>query len=449
MTFLSIQNFLAYSLNLSENSHYHIGEFMYLFKLKKIKTIAKVIPLLFLFQLSACIQSSDNSDSEKDKSNFKSNYMPIKRNYWIKTEVIHNWDAIPLGEAPMSKTEIDSSRRYLNKAIRYVLTDSNWNPLPRPEWQQLAGPLLKAVVGDSLIVHFKNSSEAEIPLTIHPHNVIYNEANEGVWRNDRPESWPDLGTAGGQVMPGDEFVYRWIADEKSVGVGPYHSHSFMPAEEIDMGLTGLLAIDYPPDHPNYVKYDTTIALVFKSYPTRIKKSDLINQPNECVAPLIPYQGGCHPKEHVPSAFWPEYLSAPSTSNPSDTTIMSMDSTMQEFVSGGPELHTINGISYSNLPSLKFKQGQKVRFIVVAMNSDGSQNHTVHFHGEMLRELSRPKFYKDVFDLPSAVAQELVMDADNIGEWMIHCHVEHHAKEMMITYMITDKNGNLPEGMKNN
>jgi FtsP/CotA-like multicopper oxidase with cupredoxin domain len=103
--------------------------------------------------------------------------------------------------------------------------------------------------------------------------------------------------------------------------------------------------------------------------------------------------------------------------------------------GGPEVHTINGIAHGNLNTLRFKLGQKIRVVVVAMNDEGDQNHSVHFHGEMLREMSRRNLYKDVFDLPSAVALDLILEADNPGRWMMHCHVEHHASEMMAAYEI--------------
>ncbi len=105
--------------------------------------------------------------------------------------------------------------------------------------------------------------------------------------------------------------------------------------------------------------------------------------------------------------------------------------------GGPEVQTINGIAYANLKGLDFKKGQNIRFVVFAMNDEGTQNHTVHFHGEMLREMSRKNLYKDVFDLPSAVAMDLMMKAENVGKWMLHCHVEHHASEMMATYEISE------------
>lgn len=362
-------------------------------------------------------QDGEKSPTHPDPAKgFKSSYKPVVREYWVTTELIEKWDMVPTGAPMMTRAEITPERRYLHRPIRYVRTDSEWNKLPLPSWQQLSGPILRATVGDSVIVHFRNGLDSDLPLSLHPHNLVYDEANEGIWRADKPEDWPDVGTAGGAIRPGEEFTYRWLATEKSAGVGPYHSHSFRPADEIARGLTGTLVVDLPPDHPEYIRFDTTIALVFKTYLARVAGKDTAGT-DSCAPPLIPWNGACHPRDHVPKEQWPE--------NRVDTAARG----------GGPEVHTINGIAHGNLPKLRFRQGQKARIVVVAMNDEGNQNHTVHFHGEMLREMSRRNLYKDVFDLPSAVALDLILEADNPGSWMLHCHVEHHASEMMALYDI--------------
>ncbi len=363
---------------------------------------------------------ADHPIVSEEAASFRSSYKPMKREYWITTQLIPRWDAVPTGIAHMTGEAIHESRRYLHMALRYVATDSNWNPLPEPSWQMLSGPVIRATVGDSVIVHFKNGSNSGMPLSIHPHNVRYDAENEGVWRADMSEHWPEGETAGGSVQPGDVFTYRWVATEKSVGAGPYHSHSFRPAEEIGRGLIGILVVDLPPDHPEYIQFDTTVALIFKTYLAQVTGKDTTHAAT-CQSPLIPWNGSCHPKEHVPRDQWPENNSG----SESDTAARG----------GGPELHTINGTAFSNLEGLRFVQDQKVRLVVVAMNDEGSQNHTIHFHGEMLSTMSDRKRFKDVFDLPSAYAQELILEAENVGNWMIHCHVEHHASEMMVAYEI--------------
>lgn len=397
--------------------------------MSKFSASAILMPALLLL---GCL-GEDDPPSGTAPAGFTSSYKPVTREYWITTELIPKWDMVPMGEPMMTKDVIHPERRFLHKPIRYVQTDSDWKKLPAPEWQQLSGPIVRATVGDSVIVHFRNGADSDMPLSLHTHNFVYDETNEGIWRADRPEEWPDLGTAGGVVAPGEEFTYRWVAKEKSVGVGPYHSHSFKPAEEVARGLIGTVVVDHPPDHPEYIRFDTTVALIFKSYLARVEgkdttKTDTVTS-DSCTPPLISWNGGCHPREHVPSDQWPENR---------------VDSAAR---GGGPEVHTINGIAHGNLKKMTFKQGQKVRLVVVAMNEEGSQNHSIHFHGEMLREMSRRNLYKDVFDLPSAVAVDLILEADNPGTWMLHCHVEHHASEMMAMYEIVKDTTAKPESRK--
>lgn len=47
-----------------------------------------------------------------------------------------------------------------------------------PQWQQLNGPILRATVGDSGIVHFKNGLDSDSPLSVHSHNFFYNEGTQ-------------------------------------------------------------------------------------------------------------------------------------------------------------------------------------------------------------------------------------------------------------------------------
>lgn len=399
--------------------------------MKRIPRIETHLPSILAWMAVAALGFVGCNTHDTHETGTEAEYQAEKREYWITTELKPVWDAVPGGISMMGADSIDPKRRYLHNVLRYVLTDSNWKPLPAPSWQGLSGPLIHAYVGDSVIVHFRNEEKADIPVSLHTHNFYYDEANEGAWRKDLPQGWPDGAVAGGAVSPGKQFTYRWVAKERSAGAGPYHSHSFRPADEVERGLSGIVVVDPPPGSADYIRFDTTIALIFKTYQTLKIEVDssadtgMVRDSTSragtiCEAPLIPWNGGCHPKDHVPEDQWPE------------------NRKMGDTTSTGPELNTINGMSFGNLPTLQFKKGQKVRFVVIAMNADGSQNHTVHFHGEMLRELSKPTYYGDVFDLPSAMAQQLEMKAENIGRWMIHCHVEHHASEMMASYEIVNQ-----------
>lgn len=61
------------------------------------------------------------------------------------------------------------SRYY--KAIYREYTDASYSTTkPRPQWQGLLGPVLRAEVGDTIKVHFYN--KASHKFSIHPHASI-------------------------------------------------------------------------------------------------------------------------------------------------------------------------------------------------------------------------------------------------------------------------------------
>ena len=92
-------------------------------------------------------------------------------------------------------------------------------------------------------------------------------------------------------------------------------------------LSGCFNQENSPSGPG----DTT---VFKTYLARVPPRDSAgidtSKADACGSPLIGWNGGCHPKDHVPVDQWPE--------NRLDTAARG----------GGPEVHTINGIAHANL-----------------------------------------------------------------------------------------------------
>jgi len=71
---------------------------------------------------------------------------------------------------------------YTNTAfpkMRYIeYTDSTFSVKKlQPEWLGILGPILRAEVGDTVVVHFKNSTNRL--LTMHPHGLKYTKEDEG------------------------------------------------------------------------------------------------------------------------------------------------------------------------------------------------------------------------------------------------------------------------------
>uniref|UniRef100_G1NNF4 Coagulation factor V n=1 Tax=Meleagris gallopavo TaxID=9103 RepID=G1NNF4_MELGA len=108
----------------------------------------------------------------------------------------------------------------------------------------LLGPTLRAEVGDTLIVHFKNL--ADKPISIHPQGLVYNKKAEGSLYEDRTTSVEKQDDA---VLPGQVYTYVWDITEE---VGPreadlpcltyaYYSHENM-VTDFNSGLIGALLI---------------------------------------------------------------------------------------------------------------------------------------------------------------------------------------------------------------
>jgi FtsP/CotA-like multicopper oxidase with cupredoxin domain len=128
-----------------------------------------------------------------------------------------------------------------------------------PHWQRLLpggaaigpntgipGPTLRAEVGDTIILHFRNNDTYYgFPHSIHPHGVRYTPANDGAWSGLDPHK---PGTA---VKPGETYTYTYTAGPNSVGAWLYHDHSVpqsigqaAPDPELGamLGLFGMIAV---------------------------------------------------------------------------------------------------------------------------------------------------------------------------------------------------------------
>src|SRR5262249_55646722 len=158
------------------------------------------------------------------------------REYYIAAEQVE-WDYAPSGLELMHGTEIPYPwglyRRWTK--TRYVeYTDGTFSQRKaQPEWLGILGPIIRAEVGDTVVVHFRNLTSAYH--SIHVHGLRYDKQNEGaVYANNLP---------GIAVPPKGDFTYHWLADAgsgpppvQSSRMVPYHGHVHEP-DEITSSLT--------------------------------------------------------------------------------------------------------------------------------------------------------------------------------------------------------------------
>jgi len=107
----------------------------------------------------------------------------------------------------------------------------------------LPGPLIRATVGDRVIVHFVN--QLPQPTTVHWHGIRVPIEMDGVPGISQPE-----------VKLGESFTYDFIV--RDAGLFWYHPH-VMSAAQVGFGLYGPLLVDDPNDGVN-VADETTLVL---------------------------------------------------------------------------------------------------------------------------------------------------------------------------------------------
>lgn len=307
------------------------------------------------------------------------------RHYYIAAEDV-TWDFAPSGRDllyargipyPWSQQTRWSKTRY----IEY--TDTTFSTRkPQPEWLGILGPIIRAEVGDAVVVDFLNRSAR--PHSIHPHGLRYDKANEGAlylpFEGDR--ALLQRGRSGYPgIPPGGRFTYHWLADESS---GP------------------------PKGGPSSIVW---------SYHGHIDEAVDINA--GLVGPIIVTAKGKAKPDGSPQNVDDEFV----------VWFMVFD---QQSGKDSGLFHAINGYIFGNLPGLTMKTGDRVRWHLLAMGNERDL-HTPHWHGKVVQYNDRNT---DVIELLPGSMATADMIADNPGTWLLHCHVSDHMEAgMMATYTI--------------
>lgn len=308
--------------------------------------------------------------------------------------------------------------RIYRKAVYREYTDASFSKLkPRsPEWEHLGilGPVLRAEVGDTIRVLFRNN--ATRPYSMHPHGVFYTKESEGAVYDDgaTPEQ-----KANSSVPPGQTHTYTWEIPERA-GPGPadgssvvwlYHSH-VDEQRDINSGLIGPMIITArgmggPDGRPKDVDREfINLFLVFNE--------NLSWYLNHNIQTYTSDPKGADKLEGKPADF---------------------DGAFSFIGTGFSSANlraSINGYSYANGPVMTMKKGERVRWYLVSLGG-AVDGHTPHWHGNVVTYRGHRT---DVVPLAQAEMQTADMVPDNVGTWMYHCHVdEHMVMGMMALYKV--------------
>jgi hephaestin len=326
---------------------------------------------------------------------------PLTRTYYIAADEVA-WNYAPSGTNIITGQQFDATAKKFvqagpsrigsiyRKCLYRGYTDASFtHRLQRPadeEYLGFLGPVIRAQVGDTITVTFRNN--CSFPASIHPHGVFYGKKNEGSPYND---GRPARDKAGDSVAPRAQYVYTWGVPERA-GPGPmegsstmwmYHSHVHEVPDTFS-GLMGPMEITargraHPDGRPNDVDRE-----LFVLYSVMDENS-------------THYLEAARRKLAKPPA--------------------AADADFQE----SNKMHSINGYVYGNGPLMTMQLGQRVRWYVMSMGNEVDL-HTPHWHGNTVIAAG---MRTDTIGLLPATMTIADMTPDDPGIWLFHCHVTDH------------------------
>ncbi len=280
--------------------------------------------------------------------------------------------------------------------ITLVASEFPWELLPGVTvtvWgynSQVPGPEIRVREGDLLRIALRN--ELPAPTTVHWHGLHVPPAMDG-----------PAGLNQAAVNPGEEFRYEFIATP--AGTRWYHSHAD-PQLQIPMGLYGPLIVE----------------------------------------PLVPARPYAYDREHTlvlgewDMELTPGVAAGTATRGPRDSILRGGEL--------GADMFLINGHAHGAIPPLTIAAGER---ILLRLINAGHLAHPIHIHGHSFRIVATDgnpipagmEWTRDTVLIGPSERYDLELEGLNPGVWMVHCHIEHHMANGMMTVLQYD--GHQPTG----
>jgi FtsP/CotA-like multicopper oxidase with cupredoxin domain len=162
------------------------------------------------------------------------------REYWVGAVPV-TWNIVPNQRDAIMGTTFTPAQTVFPTVV-YKRFSRGWkkrlrnSPTRGGNQDLIPGPLIRARVGDRIVVHFKNMDRVyRRSHSMHFHGVHYRPSSDGAYL-------PGFSGGDGDVRYGRAWTYRLRAGADSMGVWPYHDHSPSMHESIDGGMYGMLSI---------------------------------------------------------------------------------------------------------------------------------------------------------------------------------------------------------------
>lgn len=311
---------------------------------------------------------------------------PQTREYWIQSDSML-WNLVPDGRDECNGVKYEPNQTsYVT--VRYRAYSPDWEaPLPPDdsigENAGIPGPTIRAAVGDTIVIHFRNNDRRTrwAAHSLHMQGLVRETQNDGFWHGSEPNL---PGTA---VYPGESYTYRYNVPNSATGAWLYYDYS---ASRRAKGRG----------------FDIRIYRNVPIY-TRAKPQD----PAELDAP----SGAQH-------GLFGMVVIEDGHTRPVDreNIVILHDSYADDIPVLIQDFDCINGRSFlSNTPAFHARLGERVRWRIGAL---GRENHIFHIHGH--RWIANGRSVDTVIMAPGTTATfEYTEDAP--GTWLYHCHFTEH------------------------
>nr|XP_015196687.1 PREDICTED: hephaestin-like protein 1 [Lepisosteus oculatus] len=264
---------------------------------------------------------------------------------------------------------------------------------PQEQHLEILGPVIRAEVGEEVVVHFKN--KASRPFSIHAHGV--------------QQVAPVVPVA----EPGKLVGYQWEVLERSgpgtsdpncISYAYYSSVDYL--KDIYSGLIGPLII------------------CRKGILNKMRKRTDVDREFALLFMVFDENNSGYLDDNIRTYLHKE---------PEDI------ERNEDFLKSN-KMHAINGKLYGNLHGLTMTEGEKTDWYLLGMGNE-VDIHTVHFHAQSFIYKTERSHRGDVYDLFPGTFQTVELLADNPGTWLLHCHVINHIHAgMETTFTIFSRKG---------
>ncbi|XP_052767560.1 hephaestin-like protein isoform X1 [Mya arenaria] len=332
------------------------------------------------------------------------------RHYFIAAVEV-DWDYAPSGRNLVGPDTFTSRRLIENRddqigsVYRKVLyrefTDATFTEqIPVPDWMGFVGPTVKAEVGDSVIISFRNMA-SKGNFSVHPHGYFYDKRSEGARYLDGTSGADKLDDG---IPPGGSYVYTWHVPERHAPTEDddacvpwgYHGHTASPYD-IATGLVGF-------------------ALICKRGTLDLngKRRD-VDKEFVVYADIADESKSFFFEESIQKCGEPAACKARADAGDEDFGLSN-------------EMHHINGYVYGNQPPFKMSPGDRAVFYVMSLN----------LASHIMRILGHTMIIKQRRTENALVNSASFLSANTVaahpGHWLLYCRNLDHVIEGMLAFV---------------